>query len=70
MATKIKCIICGKTLDKEAHDRHLRIEGAAPMCSRCEAEDYAAECRSLDAAESGAGLESLRDCHYDMTYDD
>jgi hypothetical protein len=43
-------------------------EGYRPQCSRCEAMEYAAECASLEAAESGAGLEKLRSDQYDLAY--
>lgn len=68
------CRLCGAQLTAEEVRRYaernpdLLAEGDV-WCAKCDAADAAAEAASLHAAESGLGMEQLRDCQYSMAYD-
>jgi len=68
----MKCSVCGELLTtdeasfmKELADRDNDAGywfGAGCICAKCHAAEERGEAASLWAAESGAGLEKLRDC--------
>jgi len=63
----MKCYQCGGPMDAKAL-KHHDSEDECPACSRCNWLEYAAECASLEAAESGTGLERLRSDAYELAH--
>lgn len=78
MATKRGyCPMCGKRLPRNNHAAWKRSDPRGwqdaravgdMWCEACDAASLAAEAASLHAAESGLGLERLRDAQYEMAY--
>jgi hypothetical protein len=66
-----RCWWCGRTYHQDRWDRGPDEDDCQDdLCPECQAAEDEAERRSLEAAESGAGLEALYDWQYHMQYGD